>query len=190
MTIEEILKEAGITDAEAVEKVKAAMPSAFLPLEEHNKRIAKAKQTAEDVQKAFDAFKAETEKANEDGAGKREADEKAIADLREQLEKLQGEYTASQNELKQGNARRALEKALNDAGANPAALALLAGSALGRVEFGEDGKPSNIEAVAKAVKEENGGLFGKQVDTGSRVQPADKPNEEELFEGFGETKRR
>lgn len=190
MTIEEILKEAGITDAEAVEKVKASMPSAFLPLEEHNKRIAKAKQAAEDVQKAFDAFKAETEKANADGEGKLAEDEKAIADLRAQLEKLQGDYTASQNELKQGNARRALEKALTDAGANPAALALLAGSAIGRVEFGEDGKPSNIEAVANAVKNENGGLFGKQFDTGSRIQQSNNPSDDELFEGFGDTKRR
>ena len=195
MNIEEILKSAGIEDADTVAKVKEAMPKAYMPLGEANKRISAAKQEAEQSAKALEDFKAEAEAAAQAAADKAAGDEsetaKALAELQKQFEQLQGDYSASQTELRNGRARTALEKALTDAGANPAALSLLAGAGMGRVEFGEDGKPSNIAEAVEAVKAENGGLFGTQIDTGQQQKKGDPAGNEgdDFLKGFGSTEK-
>lgn len=193
MTIEEILKAAGVEDADIIAKVKEAMPKSFLPLEEHNKRVAKAKQEAEEAraaldeakQAAEDAAKAAEAKANEDGA---KAGAK-LEELQKQLEKLKGDYSASQAELKTGKASKALEEALKAAGANPAAVQLLTASGVGSVEFGEDGKPSNAADVAETLKQSNAGLFGATVNTGKVPPAGNTPEDGDAFlQGFGDTK--
>lgn len=193
MNIEEILKAAGIEDADAIAKVKDAMPKSFIPLEDHNKRVAKAKQEAEEARAALDeakkaaedAAKAAAAKADEDGA---KAGAK-LEELEKQLEKLRGDYSASQAELKTGKASKALEEALKAAGANPAAVQLLTASGVGSVEFGDDGKPSNAADVAETLKQANAGLFGVTVNTGKEPPAGDPPaNSDAFLQGFGDTK--
>lgn len=190
MKIEEILKNAGIEDAETVAKVKEEMPKAFMPLADFNSRIAAVKKEASDVQAAFDAFKAEAEKAKEEDAGKEDAASKKLEELQAKFDKLQGDYTAAQDAAKKRDAKDAITKALKEAGANPAAIALLADAALGRIEYGEDGKPSNVSDVAEAVKGENEGLFGVEIDTGKQSDKSDGDNlgKDAFLEGFGDTK--
>lgn len=192
MKIEEILKNAGIEDDEAIKAVAAELPKSFMPLADANARIAKAKTAGDDVQKAFDAFKAEVEaeraKAAEDG----DARAKALEELTAKYGELETRFNDSQNAIKQRDASSALKKALAAAGANAAAVDLLANAALDRVEFGEDGKPSNVDDVAEAVKADNAGLFGEQVDTGQKQQKADEKNDfkDAFLQGFGDTKRK
>lgn len=195
MNIEEILKAAGIEDAETVAKVRELMPKAYIPLKDHNERVAKAKAEAEAAQAALDEAQkaAEEAKAAEaaKAAGEGKADEsaKALEELQAKLEKLQGEYNASQAELKSGKASKALEAALKEAGANPHAVGLLTASAAGMVEFGEDGKPSNVAEIADKLKADNGGLFGTFVDTGKQQQKGEggKGGEDAFLAGFGKT---
>lgn len=193
MTIEEILKNAGIEDEKAIEAVKSELPRAYMPLAEANKRIAAAKTASEELQRQFDAYKAEAEKAAAEAAAENEGKEgeaaKALAELQAKFDKLQGDYDSSKNELRQGKARGELEKALKDAGANPAALALLVGAGMAKVEYDEEGKPSNISNVAETIKGENGGLFGRKLDTGKPQEKGDgnQPDEVEaaFARGFG-----
>lgn len=187
MTIEEILKNAGVDDQAIIDAVKAEMPKAFLPLEEHNKRIGKAKQEAADVQAAFDTFKAETEAAAKENEGKESETAQALAALQEKFDKLQGDYTDSQNRHKQRKATDALSAALKEAGANPAALKLLAENGLQQVEYGDDGEPSNIDKVTETIKEANAGLFGEIINTGKAPAKAAGKNEPEdpFLRGFG-----
>ena len=188
MTIEEILKNAGIEDEKAIEAVKSEMPRAYMPLAEANKRIAAAKTASEELQQQFDQYKAEAEKAAAEAAAKSEGKEgetaKALAELQAKFDKLQGDYDSSQNELRQGKARSELEKALKNAGANPAALSLLVGAGMAKVEYGEDGNPSNISNVADAIKGENGGLFGHKLDTGKRQEKGDGKQQDEVEAAF------
>lgn len=192
MTIEEILKAAGIEDAEAIAKVKAEMPKNFLPLADHNARIAKAKGAADEVQKAFDEYKAkaaqEIEAAKQEGEGAKDESAKQVEKLQKQLEELQGQYNESQGKIKQSKAKSALEKALKDSGANPAAVALLAADALAKVEFNDDGEPSNVADIVNAEKEANAGLFGKDIDTGKDPERGDGNNDDtdRFLKGFGE----
>ena len=172
--IEEILKNAGIEDQAAIDAVKAEMPKAFIPLEDHNARMAKAKNETADVQKAFDAFKEETEKAAGEAAKQGGENEKAVEELQKKLADLEGKYTASQDAIKQRDAREALSKALKGAGANPAALELLADKALASVEYGDDGKASNVEAAVEALKKDNAGLFGEPVNTSKPQEKGEK----------------
>lgn len=192
MTIEEILKNAGIElEAEALAKLKAEMPKAYMPLAEANKRIGEAKNATEALQKSFDDYKAEVEAAAKAAAGKDGEAAKALEDLQAKYADLEGKFNESQNAIKSRDARAALTDALKAAGANPAAVALLADSALARIEFGDDGKPSNVKDVAEAVKADNGGLFGEPIDTGKPAGKADADNDLKTAfdEGFGETKR-
>ena len=166
MTIEEILNNAGVTDSAIIEAVKAEMPKSFMPLADANKRIAAAKQDAE-------------AKANE------------LEQLKQQHEALQKQFAEAQEKAKQTAGREALVKALKEAGANPAAVELMASSALAGIEYDADGKPANVQDVADHLKEGNAGLFGTQVDTGTPGKKADNPNDllSAFDEGFGETKR-
>lgn len=177
MKIEEILKNAGIEDEEAIKAVAAELPKSFMPLADANARIAKAKTAGEEVQKAFDAFKAEVEakaaKAAEDG----DASAKALEDLKAKYSELEERFTGAQAAVRERDAASALKKALEAAGANAAAVDLLAKSALSGVEFDEGGKPSNVEAVIEQVKADNAGLFGEQVDTGQKQPKASGNNE-------------
>lgn len=192
MTIEEILKNAGITDQAAIDAVKAEMPKSFLPLADHNKRIAAAKQEAADVQKAFDAYKADAEAAAAANEGKEDESAKALADLQAKYDKLQGDFTASQDKHKQRAATDALTKALKAAGANDAALSLLAGAGLAQIEYGEDGEPSNVQAIADKIKADNAGLFGEPFASGKPQGKADQENDlvSAFDEGFGDTTRK
>lgn len=192
MTIEEILKNAGITDQAAIDAVKAEMPKSFLPLADHNKRIAAAKQEAADVQKAFDAYKADAEAAAAANEGKEDESAKALADLQAKYDKLQGDFTASQDKHKQRAATDALTKALKAAGANDAALSLLAGAGLAQIEYGEDGEPSNVQAIADKIKADNAGLFGEPFKSGNPQSKATQENDlvSAFDEGFGDTTRK
>lgn len=191
MTIEEILKAAGVESPEVIAAVKKAMPESFIPLAEANKRIAAAKEKAEETQAAFDAYKEQAEKdlqeAKDANAGKDDEHAQKLAELQEKFDKLQGDYTDSQNRHKQRKATDALTDALKKAGANPAALALLAKDGLGRIEYGDDGEPSNVPAVADAIKEANAGLFGEAIDTGNEPGKAGGKNEpaDPFLKGFG-----
>ena len=189
MNIEEILKAAGIEDAETVAKVRELMPKAYIPLKDHNERVAKAKAEAEAAQAALDEAQKAAEAAKAAGEGKADESAKALEELQAQLEKLQGEYNASQAELKSGKASKALEAALKEAGANPHAVGLLTASAAGMVEFGEDGKPSNVAEIADKLKADNAGLFGTFVDTGKQQQKGEggKGGEDAFLAGFGKT---
>ena len=193
MNIEEILKAAGIEDAETVAKVRELMPKAYIPLKDHNERVAKAKAEAEAAQAALDeaqkAAEAAAAAAKAEGSAKADESAKALEALQAQLEKLQGEYNASQAELKSGKASKALETALKEAGANPHAVGLLTASAAGMVEFGEDGKPSNVAEIAEKLKADNSGLFGTFVDTGKQQQQGEggKGGEDAFLAGFGKT---
>lgn len=177
--IEEILKNAGVKDQAVIDAVKTEMPKAFLPLEDHNARMAKAKNETADVQKAFDAYKEETEKAAGEAAKQGGENEKAVEELQKKLADLEGKYTASQDAIKQRDAREALSKALKGAGANPAALELLADKALASVEYGEDGKASNVEAAVEALKKDNAGLFGEPVNTSKPQEKGEKGGAED-----------
>lgn len=192
MTIEEILANAGITvEADALEKLKAEMPKAYMPLADANKRIAAAKKAGDDVQAAFDAYKAEVDEAAKAAEGKDGEAAKALEELQSKYADLEGKFNDSQAAIKNRDAKAALTDALKAAGANPAAIALLADSALAKIEFGEDGKPSNAKDIAEAIKGENGGLFGEPIDTGKPAGKADEENDLKTAfdEGFGETKR-
>lgn len=192
MTIEEILKNAGITDQAAIDAVKAEMPKSFLPLADHNKRIAAAKQDAENVQKAFDAFKAETEAAAKATEGKEGESAKQLADLQAKYDQLEGEFKASQDKHRQRKATDALTKALKDAGASDAALTLLASAGLAQIQYGEDGEPSNVADVAEKIKGDNAGLFGQPFSSGKQQAKADDENsfKDAFDEGFGDTTRK
>lgn len=191
MTIEEILNNAGVTDADVIEAVKAEMPKAYMPLADANKRIAAAKQDAEAKAKAFEDYKAEQAKALDDAAkqGQGQADE--LAKLKADHEALQKQFAEAQEKAKQTAGREALVKALRDAGANPAAVELMASSALAGIEYDADGKPANVQDVADHLKEGNAGLFGTSIDTGTPSKKADNPNDllSAFDEGFGATKR-
>lgn len=192
MTIEEILKNAGVEDQAVIDAVKAEMPKNFLPLEEHNKRMGKAKTDADNIQKAFDDYKQKAEQDAQANAGKEDESAKALADLQAKFNDLETEYKASQDKHRQRAATDALTKALKAAGANDAALSLLAGAGLAQIQYGEDGEPSNIADVAAKIKEDNAGLFGEPFASG---KPQDKANEENdlktaFDEGFGDTTRK
>lgn len=191
MTIEEILKNAGIEDAAVIEAVKAEMPKSFLPLADHNKRIAAAKAETESAKKALEDYKAETEAAQAANEGKQDESAKALADLQGKYEQLQKEFADSQSKHKQRKAADALTKALKDAGANDAALSLLTDAGVSKVEFGDDGEPSNISDVAEKIKADNGGLFGEPFASGKPQAKATDENDlaDAFGEGFGETKR-
>lgn len=193
MKIEEILKNAGIEDQAAIDAVKAEMPKAFIPLEDHNARIAKAKKEAADVQTAFDAYKAEVDAAADKAKGESEESAKALEELQKKYESLQKDFTDSQNAVKERDAKEALDKALKNAGANSAAMALLSAAALGRIEYGEDGKPSNLAEAVEAVKAENEGLFGKTIDTAEPPAKGNPPEPDSemkaaIEKGFGDLK--
>ena len=175
MNIEEILKNAGVEDQAIIDSVKAEMPKNFLPLEEHNKRMGKAKTDADNIQKAFDDYKQQAEKDAQAKAGQEDESAKALADLQAKFDKLDSEYKASQDKHKQRAATDALTKVLKEAGANDAALSLLAGAGLAHVQWSEDGEPANIADVAAKIKEDNAGLFGEPFASG---KPQDKANEE------------
>lgn len=192
MTIEEILKNAGVEDQAIIDAVKAEMPKSFLPLAEHNKRVAAAKDETAKVQTAFDAFKAEAEAKAKEGEGKEDESAKALADLQAKFDKLDSEYKASQDKHKQRAATDALTKALKAAGANDAALALLASAGLAQIQYGEDGEPSNVADVAEKIKGDNAGLFGEPFASGSPQGKANEPNDLKTAfdEGFGDTTRK
>ena len=191
MTIDEILSNAGITDPEVIEAVKAEMPKSFMPLADANKRIAAAKQDAEAKAKALEDYKAEQAKALEDAAKADQGKADALEALKAQHEALQKQFAAAQEKAKQTAGREALVKALKDAGANPAAVELMASSALAGIEYDADGKPSNVQTVTDALKEGNAGLFGTQLDTGTPGKKADDANAllDAFDMGFGDTKR-
>ena len=191
MTIDEILNNAGITDAEVIEAVKAEMPKSFMPLADANKRIAAAKQDAEAKAKALEDYKAEQAKALEDAAKADQGKASELEQLKAQHEALQKQFAAAQEKAKQTAGREALVKALKDAGANPAAVELMASSALAGIEYDADGKPSNVQTVTDALREGNAGLFGTQLDTGTPGKKADNANEllDAFDMGFGDTKR-
>lgn len=192
MTIEEILKNAGVeVEAEALEKIKADMPKSYMPLADANKRIAAAKKETEGVQKAFDEYKAEVDKAAEEAKASGDESAKALEELQAKYADLEGKFNDSQNAIKERDAKAALTDALKAAGANPAAIGLLADKALASVEYGDDGKPANIQDVTEAIKGENGGLFGEPVDTGNPQDKADEENDSKdaFLEGFGSTER-
>lgn len=192
MTIEEILKNAGVEDQAIIDAVKAEMPKNFLPLEDHNKRIAKAKEETAGIQKAFDDYKAETEAAAQANAGKEDESAKALADLQAKFDKLDSDYKASQDKHKQRAATDALTKALKEAGANDAALSLLAGAGLAQIQYGEDGEPANVSDVAAKIKADNAGLFGEPFASGKPQGKADEDNDMKTAfdEGFGDTTKR
>ena len=187
MSIEEILKNAGVNDQAIIDAVKAEMPKNFLPLDEHNKLIGKAKADTDSIQKAFDDYKQQAEKDAQAKAGQEDESAKALADLQAKFDKLDSEYKASQDKHKQRAATDALTKALKDAGANNAALSLLAGAGLAHVQWGEDGEPSNIDDVAAKIKEDNAGLFGEPFASGKPQAKADGNNEPQdpFLKGFG-----
>ena len=191
MTIEELLKNAGVEDQAIIDAVKAEMPKNFLPLDEFNKRIAAAKKETEAVQSAFDSFKADADAKAKEGEGKESETEKKLADLQEKFDKLQGDYDASQNKHKQRKANDALTDALKNAGASDSALKLLAASGLSRIEYGDDGEPSNVENVLETLKSENAGLFGVEVATGKPQAKADGKNgaSDDFLAGFGSTEK-
>lgn len=190
MDIKEILKKFGIEDAETVEQIAAEVPKHFVPTAVLNERVAKAKGEAEEVQKAFDAYKAEVEAAAAKAKGEGDESAKALEELQKKYDSLKGDFDKSQNAIKERDAKEALNKALKDAGANPAALSLLASAALSRIEYGDDGKPSNVDDVAAAVKGENEGLFGVVKDTGTPPAKGNPPApEDEFLKGFGSTEK-
>lgn len=192
MTIEELLKNAGVEDQTIIDAVKAEMPKNFLPLDEFNKRIAAAKKETEAVQAAFDSFKAEADAKAKEGEGKESETEKKLADLQEKFDKLQGDYTDSQNKHKQRKANDALTDALKAAGASDSALKLLASSGLSRIEYDDEGEPSNVEKVLEGLKGENAGLFGVEVSTGKPPAKGDGKNgaSDDFLAGFGSTERK
>lgn len=192
MTIEEILKNAGVEDQTIIDAVKAEMPKSFLPLADHNKRIAAAKDEAAKVQAAFDAFKSDTEAAAKANEGKEDESAKALAELQAKFDKLDSDYKASQDKHKQRAATDALTKALKDKGANDAALSLLASAGLAQIQYGEDGEPSNVADVADKIKADNAGLFGEPFASGKPQPRADEENDlkSAFDEGFGETTRK
>lgn len=187
MNIDELLTTAGITDAEQIAKLKEAMPKAFMPLAEANKRIAAAKKDAEEAGAALEAYKAEQAKAAEEAAKAKQGEADELAALKEQHEALQKQFEDAQTKARQATGREALVKALKDGGANPAAVELLASSGLGRVEYAEDGKPANVQEIAAALKSANEGLFGTKVDTSAPQKQADKDNDgaDAFLRGFG-----
>lgn len=187
MTIDEILTKHGVTDPETVAAIKADMPASFMPLSDANKRIAAAKKAADDANEAFEAYKAEQAKAADEAAkaDKGKADE--LEALKAQHEALQKQFEDAQTKARQTVGREALVKALRDGGANPAAVELLASSALQRIEYNDEGKPGNVDEIAKSLQEANAGLFGVKVESGQQQQPATDPNEPEdrFLKGFG-----
>lgn len=191
MTIEELLRSAGVEDQAIIDAVKAEMPKNFLPLDEFNKRVAAAKKETETVQAAFDAFKADAEAAAKANEGKESETAQKLADLQEKFDKLQGDYTNSENKHRQRKANDALTDALKKAGASDSALKLLASSGLSRIEYGDDGEPSNVDSVLEALKGENEGLFGVEVSTGKPPAKGDGKNapSDDFLAGFGSTER-
>lgn len=185
--IDDILKEAGITDPEQIAKVKEALPKSYMPLADANKRIAAAKQAGEEATKALEDYKAEQARAAEEAAKAQQGKTDELAQLKEKHEALQKEFEAAQTKAREATGREALVKALKDGGANPAAVELMASSALGKVEYSEDGKPSNVQDVADALKEANAGLFGVKIDTGTEPKRATGNNggDDPFLRGFG-----
>lgn len=192
MNIEEILKNAGVEDQTVIDAVKAEMPKNFLPLEDHNKRMGKAKADADSIQKAFDDYKQQAEQDAQAKAGEDDESAKALAALQAKFDALETEYKASQDKHKQRAATDALSKALKEAGANDAALSLLAGAGLAQVQWNEDGEPSNIADVASKIKEDNAGLFGEPFASGKPQAKADTDNDfkNAFDEGFGDLTKR
>ena len=189
MEIKDLLKNAGIEDDGIIDAVAAELPKHFVPNTVLNERIAKAKNEAADVRAAFDAYKAEVEAAATKAADDDNNAAKALEELKKKHEELEGRFAASQNAIKERDAKDALGKALKDAGANPAAVALLTASALSRVEYGEDGKAVNVAEAVESIKADNAGLFGTVTDTGEPPAKADGKNEptDEFLKGFGST---
>lgn len=193
MNIEEILKKAGVEDAEVLKAVAEELPKHYMPTAVLNERVGKAKKETADVQAAFDAYKAEVEEAAAKAKGEGNEAAKALEELQKKYETLQNDFTASQNAVKERDAKEALGKALKDAGANPAAMALLTASALSRVEYGDDGKPANLAEAVEAVKADNEGLFGVTIDTGTPPAKGNPPEPDDklkaaIDKGFGDLK--
>lgn len=187
MTIDEILTKHGITDPDTVAAIKADMPGSFMPLADANKRIAAAKKAADDATEAFEAYKADQAKAADEAAKASQGKTDELEALKKQHEELQQRFEDAQTKARQATGREALVRALKDGGANPAAVELLASSALQRIEYSEDGKPGNVDEIAKSLQESNAGLFGVKIESGQQQQPATNPNEPEdrFLKGFG-----
>lgn len=191
MTIEEILSNAGVTDSAIIEAVKAEMPKSFMPLADANKRIAAAKQDAEAKANELEQLKAAHAKQLEDAASQGQGQANELEQLKQQHAALQKQFADAQEKAKQTAGREALVKALKEAGANPAAVELMASSALAGLEYDDEGKPSNVQSVTDSLKEGNAGLFGTQLDTGTPGKKADDANAllDAFDMGFGDTKR-
>jgi septal ring factor EnvC (AmiA/AmiB activator) len=176
-----------------VAKIAAEIPKHFMPTAALNERVANAKKEAADVQAAFDAYKAEVEAAAAKAKGEGDESAKALEELQKKYDTLQKDFTDSQNAVKERDAKEALGKALKDAGANPAAMALLSAAALGRIQYGDDGKPSNLDEAVEAVKADNEGLFGVTIDTGNPPAKGNAPEPDDklkaaIDKGFGDLK--
>lgn len=191
MKIEEILSKHGIEDGATIEAIKADMPANFLPLEEHNKRLAAAKKEAEEVKATLEAEKAKASEAVK--AAQAEAEAKAnkaveeLEALKKEREELGEKLNETRHTIHERDAKEALQKAITGAGANPAAIGVLTANALSSVEYGEDGKATNVEAITEKLKADNAGLFGEPVDTGKEPAKADDKNgaEDRFAKGFG-----
>ena len=188
MKISEILKNAGITDEAQVAAVEAEMPKHFLPLADFNARIASAKKEATDAKAAQEKAEADLKAALEAAGKEGEEGNKAFKELQEKLEKLQGDLEASNAALKaekdaarQTATKGELVKALKEAGANEAALELLACAALSGVNYDDDGKAANIQEIVEAQKTENAGLFGVTIDTGKEPGKGQPPAGKDPF---------
>lgn len=192
MDISEILKNAGVEDNAIIEKVAAEMPKAYIPLEDFNKRVGKAKGETDAANKQLEELKKQLEDAQNANAGADDEKQKAIDELMKQVEGLKAENQAAKDAERKRSTTDALKKALKDAGANPAAITLLASAALGSVEYGDDGAPSNLDDAIKAVKSDNAELFGTVSDEGHNGGKANEQNggTDAFLEGFGDTKRR
>lgn len=147
-------------------------------------------ETVEGLKKERDDYKTKAEgvgaiaKERDELAGRVEALEKASGDVA----KVQAEYDAykKQVETEKANAgKKALvRKALENAGANPAALDLLLNTVdLSKVET--DGEAiKDVEAVLKPVKEAHSGLFGEVREAGTPPLNPPTGNGKITREGF------
>lgn len=179
MKLEQILTDAGVQDAEIIQAIKTEVSKHFIPSATFNERLAGAKKEAEDAKAALEAFKAEVEAQAEAKAGEDAKGAAALKELQKKFSELETRYNDSQTAIKQRDAKDALGKALEVAGANPAAVKLLINEGMGIIEFGEDGKPANVEDVTARLKDENGALFGEDIDTSKPLAKPDKKNQQE-----------
>lgn len=163
--------------------------------EQINAIIENHTEVTEALKKERDGYKAKAEavdavtKERDELKGKLEQAEKASGDAA----KVQAEFDAykTQIETERTNAgKKALvRKALEDNGANPAALDLLMNTvALDKVEMDGD-KLKDADAVLKPIKEAHAGLFGKVETHGTDLitPPGGKGGNKDPFEqGFDE----